>query len=60
MNVEHCGMSVSKQYIVEFNRYTGKVYQWSSCQVTAHREWYLAKQDLSVYSLQNGTFTIAD
>ena len=60
MNVEHCGASMSQQYIVAFKCYIAKVYQWSSCHVTAHREWYLAKQDLSVYSLQNGTFTITE
>ena len=55
---------MSKLYIAALNCYRTKVYQWltvrSKCQVTAHRLWYVAKQGLSVYTLQKGNVTIAE
>ena len=53
MNVEHCGVSVSKPYIEALNCYKAKVYQWST--VTSQ-----AQEDLSVNFLQKGTVTIAE
>jgi len=53
VNVEHCGVSVSKLYIKALNCYKAKVYQWST--VTSQ-----AQEDLSVNCLQKGTVTIAE
>ena len=47
MNVEHCGVSVSKQYTATLNCHIAKALP-VKYQITAPRSWYVAKQGLSV------------
>ena len=47
MNIEHCGASMSKQYVVTLNCYIAKG-DWI---ITAHRLWHVVKQGLSLHSV---------